>query len=90
MFISHHTSEEGHSKDLLLLENICRKNIKSNKDLIYSMDTTIKSKINLGDYSKVKYLRKGIVFVLTKQDQQKDIHDVYYIPNRKHNMISVE
>jgi len=29
------------------------------------------------------------MYVLTKQDQKKNIHDVYYIPNLKHNIISV-
>jgi hypothetical protein len=60
-----------------------------NKELISSIDTSIKSEITLGDDSQVKALGKGIVYVLTKQDQKKDIHDVYYVPNLKHNLISV-
>jgi hypothetical protein len=53
------------------------------------VDTIVKSKITLGDDSQLKYLGKGIVYVLSKQNQKKDIHHVYYVPNLKHNMINV-
>jgi hypothetical protein len=56
---------------------------------ISSIDTSIKFEITMGDDSQVKALGKGLVYVLTKQDQKKDIHDAYYVPNLKHNMISV-
>jgi sarcosine oxidase delta subunit len=89
MFLSCHTSEEGHSKDLWLLDSGCNNHMTGNKDLISCMDTSIKSEITLGDDSQVKSLGKGIVYVLSKQNQKKDIHDVYYVPNLKHNLISV-
>jgi len=63
--------------DLWFLDNECNNHMRGN------------SKITLGDDSQVKALGKGIVFVLTKQAQNKYIHNVYYVWNLKHNMISV-
>ena len=40
------------------------------------------------DYQK-KVAGKGINFVLTKQDEKKDIHDVYYVLGLRHNLMSV-
>jgi hypothetical protein len=72
-----------------LLENSGSNHMTGNKDLISSMDTSIKSEITLRGDSQVKDLGKGIVFVLTKHDQKKDIHYVYYVPNLKNNLVSV-
>jgi hypothetical protein len=77
------------TKDLWLLDNECNNHMTCNKELISSIDTSIKFEITLGDDSQVKSLRKGILSVLTKQDQKKDIHHVYYIPNLKKNLIGV-
>jgi hypothetical protein len=68
MFLSCHTSEQGHSKDLLLLDSGWNNHMTCNKDLISYMDSSIKSDITLGDDSQVKYPGKGIVFVLSKQN----------------------
>jgi len=89
MFLSSRTSEECHSKDLWLLENGRNNHIIGNKKLISSIDISIKSKNTLGDDSQVKSIGKGIEFVLTNTYKKKDMHDVYYVPNLKHNMISV-
>jgi hypothetical protein len=63
--------------------------ILANKYLFSSLDNFVTFEIKLGDDSKVKYLGKGVVFMLTKKDQQKDNCDVYYVPRLKQNLISV-
>lgn len=89
MFLSCHISEDIHTKDLWLLDSGCSNHMTGNKDLISCIDTSTNSEITLGDDSRVKAQGKGIVPILTKQNQRKEIHDVYYVPNLKHNLISV-
>jgi hypothetical protein len=43
----------------------------------------------MGDDYQKKVAGKGIIYVLTKQDENKDIHDVYYVPGLRHNLTSV-
>jgi len=62
----------------------------SNKDIFSSFDETIKTRIKLGDGHLVNSLGKGIVTVVTKQNEKKkNIHDVYYVQGMKHNLLSV-
>jgi hypothetical protein len=51
-----------------------------NKDMFSSFDSSVTSQIKLGDDYQNKVAGKGIIVVLTKQDEKKDIHDVYYVP----------
>ena len=53
-----------------------------------SLDSSVTSEIKLGDADQVKSLGKGVVSMLTKQDEKKDIYDVYYVPSLKHNLMS--
>jgi hypothetical protein len=56
MLISYHTSEEGHTKELWLLDSGCNNHMIGNKELISSIDTSIKFEITLDDDSQVKSL----------------------------------
>jgi len=60
-----------------------------NKNLLSYLDASITSEITLGDCFCINAKGKGIVLILTKQNQQKYIPNVYYVPNLKHNLISV-
>lgn len=88
MFLSCHNSEEQ-QKDLWLLDSGCNNHMTCNQDLISCIDFFVSSDITLGDDSLVKFQGKGTVPVLTKQDVKKDIHDVYHVPDLKHNLLSV-
>jgi hypothetical protein len=61
----------------------------SNKKLFSSIDSSIQSKITLGDDYHVKALDKGVVLVLSKKNEKKDILHVFYVPNIRHNLISI-
>ena len=58
-------------------------------DLISNLDTCNTTTISLGDDHLVKASRKGVVPVLTTHDEVKNIYDVYYVPNLKHNLLSI-
>ena len=60
-----------------------------NKDLFSSLDSSVISQIKMGDDYQKKVLGKGVIFVLTKEDENKDIHDVYYVPGLRNNLMSV-
>jgi hypothetical protein len=60
--------------------------MQDNKDLFSSLDNSVTSEIKLGDDYQVKALGKGVFFVLTIQDEKKDICYVYYVPGLKHNL----
>lgn len=59
------------------------------KDVFSSMDSFVKSEIRLGDDNKVNVLGKGIIIVLSKQNEKRNIPNVYFVPNLKHNSMSV-
>ena len=60
-----------------------------NNELISNIDTSITSSISLGDDHHVKASGKGIVSILSKQNEVKTIYDVYYVPTLVHNLLSV-
>jgi hypothetical protein len=60
-----------------------------NKELFSCIDSSLSSDITLGDDSLVKVQGKGTLPIFTKQDVKKDIHDVYHVPDLKHNLLSV-
>jgi hypothetical protein len=88
MFLSCHKSEEQ-PKDLWLLDSGCNNHMTGNKDLLSCIDSSISSDITLGNDSLVKVQGKGTVPILTKQNEKKDINNVYHVPDLKHNLLSV-
>lgn len=63
--------------------------MKGNKDIISCINSSTKYEITLGYHSRIKLKGKVVVPVPTKENQWKNIHDVYYVPHLKHNLISV-
>jgi hypothetical protein len=53
------------------------------------LDSFVTSQIKLGDDYQKKFAGNGIIFVLTKKNESKDIHDVYYVHGLRHNLMSV-
>jgi len=89
MFLSCHVIDKDLPKDQLLLDSGCNNHMTCNKMLSSSLDCPAINEIKLGDHTLVPTEGKGFVHVLTKQNQNKVIHDVYYVPNLKVNLISV-
>ena len=54
-----------------------------------NFNSSITCKINTRDDYQVKSQVNGVVLVLTKQDEKKDISDVFYVSSLKHNLMSV-
>jgi len=90
MFFSWKVTEEAsNNHDLWLLYSGWNNHMTGNKGLFSSLASYVTSQIKLGDDYQKKVLGKGVVSVLTKQDEKKDIHDVYCVPSLRHNLMSV-
>lgn len=84
LFLSCQVTEDlNNNKDIWLLDSGCSNHMTGNKELFSSLDSNITSEIKLGDDSNVKAHGKGVISVLTKHDEKKNIHDVYYVPGLK-------
>ena len=89
MFLPYQEIEENCSLDLLLLDMSCSKHMASNKSFFSSLDFPIVMNIKLGDDFLVPTKDKCIVLALTKQNENKFIHEVFYVPNLNVNLISI-
>ena len=59
-----------------------------NEKLFSIKDGSFKSKVQLGDDKPMEVVAKGSMEVQTNEGIQS-IHDIYYIPQLKHNFLSV-
>jgi hypothetical protein len=88
MFLTCNVTQESEN-DIWFLDSGCSNHMTGNKDLFSSIDTSIQSKVKLGNDCKVTINGKGVVPVCTKNNQRTNINDVYFVPGLKCNLISV-
>ena len=89
LLLSFQVPEQILDKNIWLLDSGCRNHMTDHNDFISNIDTYATTTISLGDDHLVKASEKGVVPVLTKHGEVKNIYDVYYVPNLKHNLLSV-
>ena len=87
-FIMCNTGEEG-SPEVWYLDSGCSNHMSGNASLFSSIDNTFKSKIRMGNNGTIPIVGKGSIMVCTKQGEKKEIHNVYFSPGMKHNLMSV-
>jgi hypothetical protein len=83
------TEQENNNHDLWLLDSGCNNHMTGNKHLFTSLDSSVTYQIKLGYDYQNNFLGKGVIYVLTKKDEKKDIHYVYYVLGVRHNLMSV-
>ena len=88
MFITCNSAQES-SKEVWFLDSGCSNHMSGNKDMFANIDESVQSEIKLGDDKKVVVMGKGSIKFETKQGEKKHIPNVYYVPNLKHNLISI-
>ena len=89
VFLSYQATQEHCSLDLWLLDSGCSNHMTGNKSLFSSLDSTVIMNIKLGDDSLVPAKGKGIVPVLSNQNEKMSIHEVFYVPHLTVNLISI-
>ena len=60
-----------------------------NKSLFSSLGSSVVTNINLGDDFLVPAKGKGTIPILTKKNEKKFIHEVFYVPHLNVNLISI-
>eukprot|EP00253_Pinus_taeda_P016100 PITA_16100 len=88
MFLACHTMHEP-SDNVWLLDSDCSNHMTSNKNLVANLDQSVKTKVKLGTDKTMDVNGERVVNILTKQGELKTISMVYYVPDLKHNLISV-
>ena len=89
MFLTYQATEKHCSTDLWLLDIGCKNHMTGNKSLFSSLDSFVVMNIKLGDGFLVPAKGKGTIHVLTKQNEKKFIHEVFYVPPLNVNLISI-
>lgn len=89
MFNSCHVVDECESTDLWLVDSACGNHMTRNKFMFSSLDVSVITKVKLGDNHLVDVHGKGIIYVMSKHNEVKEILHVYHVNGLKHNLISV-
>ena len=76
LFLSCQVSQQILDKDVWLLDSGCSNHMTGHNDLLSNIDTSLITTISLGDDHSIKASGKGVVPVLTKQGEVKNIPDV--------------
>ena len=87
LFLSY-AKGENTSKDVWYIDSGCSNHMTGNEKLFSAKDGSFKSKVKLGDDKYLEVAAKGAMEIHTKEGI-KSIHDIYYTPQLKHNLLSV-
>ena len=89
MFLTYQATKKHYSSDLWLLDSGCSNHMTGNKSLFSSLDSSVVTNIKLGDDFLVLAKGKGTIPVLTKKNEKKFIHEVFYATHLNVNLISI-
>ncbi|XP_048624069.1 uncharacterized protein LOC106373423 [Brassica napus] len=71
------------------LDNGASNHMTGNKEFFSSLNLNTKGKVKFGDGSCVDIVGKGVVTFVCKTGEKKTLKDIYYIPDLKHNILSL-
>lgn len=71
------------------LDNGASNHMTGNKDYFSSLDESLKGRVKFGDGSCVDIVGKGTIVFVGKTGEKKALKEIYYIPDLKHNIISL-
>ena len=89
MFFSYQATKEHCNSYLWLLDSSCSNHMTGNKSLFSSLDSFVVTNIKIGDDFLVPAKGKGTIPVLTKENEKKFIHEVFYVPHLNVNLINI-
>ena len=53
-----------------------------------SIDENVQGNVSFGDSSKIQICGKGTILISSRNESHRLIHDVYYVPKLKSNILS--
>ncbi|XP_048599863.1 uncharacterized protein LOC125579980 [Brassica napus] len=71
------------------LDNGANTHMTRNKEFFSSLNLNTKGKVKFGDGSYVDIVGRGVVTFVCKTGEKKALKDIYYIPDLKHNILSL-
>lgn len=71
------------------LDNGASNHMTGNRSYFSSLDKSITGRVRFGDDSRINIEGKGSILLATKDGDKRLLHDVYYLPNLKSNIISL-
>ncbi len=80
---------EESPKNVWFVDSGCSNHMTGNRELFGKLDNSIKTKVNLGNDSKVFVNGKCDVPIFDRSGKRRIVEDVYYVPGLKCNLISV-
>ena len=89
IFLSYQAIEEYYSTYLWTLDNGCNNHMTGNKSLLSSLDSSFVTNIKIGFDFLVPAKGKGTIHVLTNKNENKFIHEVFYVLHLNVNLISI-
>lgn len=75
--------------DVWYLDNGASNHMTGNRESFSTLDETVKGKVRFGDGSYVKIVGKGSITLVSKTGEKRILKDIYYIPELKHNIITL-
>ena len=88
IFLTYKGDEEC-KKNVWYLDTGASNHMCGQKELFTELDETVNGEVIFGDSSKIPVKGKGKIMIVLKNGDKKYIHDVYYIPALKSNIISL-
>lgn len=71
------------------LDNRVSNHMTENKKFFSSLNLNTKGNVNFGDGPCIDFVGKCVVAFVCKIGEKKTLKDIYYIPNLKHNILSL-
>ena len=87
-FIMCNIGEEG-NLEVWYLDNSYSNHMSGNESLFSFIDKNFKSEIKMGNNGTIPIVGNRSIMVRTKQGEKKEIHNLYFAPGMKHNLMSV-
>ncbi|XP_010267663.1 PREDICTED: uncharacterized protein LOC104604813 [Nelumbo nucifera] len=84
-----HSPIDNASNGVWLLDSGCSNHMSRTKSLFKELDESQKSEVRLGDNKQMQVEGKCTIAIKTSQGNVKLLHDVQYVPNLAHNLLSV-
>ncbi|XP_010277694.1 PREDICTED: uncharacterized protein LOC104612075 [Nelumbo nucifera] len=84
-----HSPIDNASNGVWFLDSGCSSHMSGTKSLFKELDKSQKSEVRLGDNKQMQVEGKCTIAIKTSQGNVKLLHDVQYIPNLAHNLLSV-
>jgi len=83
------TSNETPNNQTWYLDTGCINHMCGQKDLFADLDDSFRTKVKFDDGRFVSVARKGQILITLKNGDHRYIYDVFYVPDKKNNLLSM-